>query len=126
MASYKVFKEDSEDLGFVFACLLSHVISPDEFQKWVLWVIQEQEPPPTDLVDLVDFQGPPFHLIERIGFVPVWSASDKEKGALMALAAMRGVQSFESCPDNEEGASPRIVDPAILEKFRALFPFIVL
>ena len=67
----KIYKDNSDDLGFVIGCLFSQAINLCEFRLWVDSVIEKL---PADLIpnymfDLAGFDGHLFEISKIIGFV---------------------------------------------------------
>lgn len=129
MGRFRVTKEDSYDLGFADACQLSAAISPEEFVKWVYWVIENSDQDlPSYFFDLDSLSNSAGALYDAIGFVPSPELSDSEEKAIDGIAYKRG--AYDPLPDydvhiSKEDALNALADnPQIEERFRNTFPFI--
>ena len=119
----KITKEDSEDIGFVLAALTSQAITMSELREWALNVVQNEVDYPTYVLDLMEFDGPPFKLYELIGFYPDFELSDLENKALYGIAFKRGMDVFEDVP--EDMALDALKCSGYVEElFRRNFPFL--
>ena len=78
---WKIYKEESSDLGFAIGCLFSEAINLNEFRQWVELCINDlnQDEIPLYMFDLIDFEDSlaKIHLV--IGFVPSSGLSKTEK-----------------------------------------------
>lgn len=66
--------EDGKVIGFVVDSLLSGAITRDEFQQWLLYIIDKNDPHdlPLYIFDLLDFNGHLYHMGKIIGFATGW------------------------------------------------------
>ena len=119
----RLTKNDSHDLGFVRWCLACEAISKDEFRKWVLYVIEEIDNPPSYIFDLIDFDGFLTDLNRLIPFTPDWSPTNQELAAISGITLSRGFSPYE--PVDEEACIQAISQCAsIRDWFTQIFPFI--
>lgn len=74
MSAEGLTREDGKVIGFVVSCLYSCAITRDEFQQWLLYVIDKNEVDdlPLYIFDLLDFNAPLFLIDKVIGFVTGW------------------------------------------------------
>lgn len=129
MAKFRLSRDDSSDLGFALTCLISGVISFDEFKEWIYYVIEHE--------DIDDIPGHFFKILdikiksdftlrvrEIIGFYPGFNPTDNERRAICAIGYKRfeGYNSDFTPKERALAASSR--NPHIEQRFRAAFPFI--
>lgn len=124
----KIYKDNSDDLGFVIGCLFSQAINLCEFRLWVDSVIEKL---PADLIpnymfDLAGFDGHLFEISKIIGFVSSSKLSNDEKVSLSAIAYLRGADVYDPPVTKEEALKALEKNPNILERFKSTFPFIKL
>ena len=123
---WKIYKEESSDLGFVIGCLFLQAINLTEFRQWIELCINDlnQDEIPLYMFDLVDFQDSlaKIHLV--IGFVPSSGLSKTEKVALEGISHLRGVDIFYPICTQKQSIECLKKNPHISEKFKITFPFI--
>ena len=114
---WMIYKENSNDLGFVLSCFFSQAITMNEFKKWLDIVIMDTPTNelPNYFFDLVDFNQANFHLTNVIGFSP------SNEG----IAYIRKVRPLIDMSVKEETALKALQNnPQILERFKKFFPFV--
>lgn len=124
----KIYKEKSDDLGFVIVCLYSQAINLNELKKWVELCIDvlPQDKIPLYMFDLIDFDESLLRLHSTIGFVPSCRLSKKESAALEGIAYLRGEDVFDPIYDKDKSLKCLKNSPNILSRFKKMFPFIPL
>lgn len=128
MQSYKVDKDNSADLGFVYSCRLSGAISREEFKMWVYWVIEhskEELPPFFFFLDEVTFFSNEFY--ETVGFIPETDLNEDEESAIDGIAYLRGghdEKKYDPRIERDEAITALNKNPVIETRFREMFPFI--
>lgn len=129
MAKFRVTIEDSYDLGFADACLLSAAISREEFSKWVYWVIEHSDDElPTYFFGLDSLERRAGALYRAIGFVPSPDLSDSESNAIDGIAYKRGAYdpppNYDAHIGREDALRALADNPHIEQRFRDTFPFL--
>ncbi|MFU2090578.1 hypothetical protein ACU6T4_11620 [Avibacterium paragallinarum] len=122
----KLTKNESSDIGFAKSSLISEAITLDEFNEWVIFIIDNYpvDELPIYLFDLVDFQGYLCDLIGIIGFTPNSELNESENNALYGIAIKR-FGNIIDCPISYDCALNALNNnPHVLTKFREIFPFI--
>lgn len=123
---WKIYKEESSDLGFAIGCLFSEAINLNEFRQWIELCINDlnQEKIPLYMFDLIDFEDSlaKIHLV--IGFIPSSELSKTEKIALEGISYLRGIDIFDPTSTREQSIEYLKKNPHISEKFKRTFPFI--
>ncbi|WP_420001714.1 hypothetical protein ACN19N_15425 [Acinetobacter sp. LF10] len=123
---WKIYKEQSSDLGFAIGCLFSEAINLNEFRQWIELCINDldQDEIPLYMFDLINFEDSlaKIHLV--IGFVPGSGLSKTEKIALEGISYLRGVDIFDPISTQEQSIEYLKNNPHISEKFKQTFPFI--
>ena len=123
---WKIYKEESSDLGFAIGCLFSEAINLNEFRQWVELCINDlnQDEIPLYMFDLINFEDSlaKIHLV--IGFVPSSGLSKTEKIALEGISYLRGIDIFDPISTREKSMQCLKKNPHVLEKFMQTFPFI--
>lgn len=115
-------KNDSDRIGFVYACLFHQALDVSELNKWA--EVNYDVDSPGYMLDLIGFDAPLFHLSKVIGFAPVWSRSSEEENALYGIAYSRKNELFD-CPISRSEALKFLNDnPHILDRFKKEFPFL--
>ena len=122
---WAIYKENSEDLGFVLMCLAYQAITIEELKKWLDIVLMDTptEELPNYFFDLID--GDVFDIFKNMSYVPHSSLSRYEKYALEGIAYIRKVRSLTDMLAKEETALKALQNnPQILERFKKFFPFV--
>ena len=100
----RVIFNDSIDLGFAVAALITGTVDRSEIATWAARVIDKVEDPPTYIYVMLDmerYQGRGLH--HEIGFTPTNGVeSDEEFHYLREIAVRRSKEDF----DYLEGKSP--------------------
>ena len=125
MAGLRLLKNDSEDIGFVDACLIAGVITFEEFKCWLFWVVEIEVDAPNYVWDLMDLKEKfDYKPLQIMGFNPVWTHSRDEDDALDGIGYTR-YADFISDATSRNLALEKLADnPHIIERFRKTFPFI--
>ena len=124
---WMIYKENSNDLGFVLSCFFSQALTMNEFKKWLDIVIMDTPTNelPNYFFDLVDFNQANFHLTNVIGFSPSNDLSRHEEYAIEGIAYIRKVRPLIDMSVKEETALKALQNnPQILERFKKFFPFV--
>lgn len=58
-------RENGDEIGFVWSCLLNQAISLDEVKRWCYLVIQRGDDYPEYILDMIDFEGANFQFTQR-------------------------------------------------------------
>lgn len=124
--TFRIYKDNSEDLGFVLCCLYSDVIDLFEFKLWVEYVIETIaiEDIPLYMFDLLDFNGSSNEFYKIIEFSPGGNLSPNEDKALYGIAFLRGRDVYDSPVSKEEALKLLENNPSVLNWFKKNFPFI--
>ena len=123
--NWKIYKENSEDLGFAISCFFNRAITSDEFKKWLEIVLMDT---PTDelpnyFFDLID--GDVFDIFKNMSYVPHDNLSRYEEYAVEGIAYIRKVRPLTDMLAKEETALKALQNnPQILERFKKFFPFV--
>lgn len=125
MRKFKLKREASDDIGFAKSCFITGAINRDEFNEWVLFVINNSsvDELPLYIYELIDFNGDFSDLIEIIGFTPDPVLNEDEDDALYGLTIKRFGKSHFSSKKNR-WLSALDNNPHILARFIKMFPFI--
>ena len=123
---WKIYKEESSDLGFAIGCLFSEAINLNEFRQWVELCINDlnQDEIPLYMFDLIDFEDSLAKIHSVIGFVPSSRLSKTEKIALEGISYLRGIDIFDPMSTQEQSIEYLKNNPHVSEKFKLTFPFI--
>mgnify|MGYP003610307570 FL=1 len=123
---WKIYKENSSDLGFAIGCLFSQAINLIEFRQWVELCITDlnQDEIPLYMFDLVDFEDSLYKIHLIIGFVPSSGLSKTEETALEGISYLRGIDIFNPIATKETALNTLKQNLHILEKFKRTFPFV--
>jgi len=119
-------KENSEDLGFAYACLIYGAISFDEFLRWAYYVIENYEVFPDYFLKIIDLQD--FHELRPMdvfGFTPVWSHTRRDMKTIMAIGFKRGIKKSEDIIRQSDSQKFITTDTRILSRFNRTFPFLL-
>ena len=122
---WKIYKENSEDLGFAISCFFNRALTSDEFKRWLDIVLMDTptEELPNYFFDLVD--GDVFDISKNMGYVPHDNLSRYEEYAVEGIAYIRKIRSLTDMSVKEETALKALQNnPQILERFKKFFPFI--
>ena len=113
-------KDDGTLIAFVRLCFLSGAIDHAELQCWSLKMIGEIDKYPLYLLDLMDFTGPRFHIINIIGFTPSADHGDNIERTIDQIALHRkGITTDAIAKEDLEAAS--WVNPTVVEQFNRVF-----
>lgn len=126
-SKFKLTKEKSDDIGFVKSCFIIGAINRDEFNEWIMFVINSSDVNelPVYIYDLIDFNGDFFDLINTIGFTPDPVLTEEEDDAIYGIAIKRFGGEDSSLLKNKWLNSLN-KNMHILDRFRKVFPFISL
>lgn len=90
--TWRITREDGEDLGFAYDCFLSGAVSLEELKEWLYRVLQDTDDVPQLLIGLIDVDDP-HELIRRVsdivGFHPGADLSRMQENALEGIAYAR-------------------------------------
>lgn len=129
--SLRLTKNDSADIAFTEACLMSGAVTQDEFRVWLYHVIENHDDIPTYIFDLIDLED--MREIFRggngpIGFYPISDFNDEESNAITGIAYKRGYYDreldYDVYIDRSEALEALDKNPQIERRFREMFPFI--
>lgn len=127
--TWRVTKDDSEDLGFAKWCLTSAAIEHDEFVAWVYRVIVDTDRSLPHLLALGDTTDR-FEVLgcwrDIVGWHPDWTPSVREIAAIDGIAYLREPRQQLDATDPESGLRALRRCPGILTRFTRLFPDIAL
>jgi hypothetical protein len=123
---WKIYKEESFDLGFAISCLFLQAINLTEFRQWIGLCISDlnQDEIPLYMFDLIDFEDSLAKIYLVIGFVPSTRLSKKEKIALEGISYLRGIDIFDPISTQEQSIECLKKNPGVSERFKRTFPFI--
>lgn len=116
----RIAPEDSADLGFVVACLLSGAIDTAELRAWSCRAIAACHDPPHYLFDLLEFDRAAFHIYDAIGFMPEEPAFPWR--AVSGIAAARGRPIDETVVHRDTALEALRASPEARAAFRRAFP----
>ena len=122
---WAIYKENSEDLGFVLMCLAYQAITIEELKKWLDIVLMDTptEELPNYFFDLID--GDVFDIFKNMSYVPHDNLSRYEEYAVEGIAYIRKVRPLIDMVVKEETALKSLQNnPQILERFKKFFPFV--
>ena len=128
---FKLKKEDSEDIGFVYLCLLSAAINMNEFKKWLDYVIENSaiDDIPTYFFDLLNIESVG-EINRNDGVIPFTISAGLSKGessALSGIAHKRGNLkniNYDLHITKESALRAVRKNPHVEDRFRETFPFI--
>ena len=120
----KIYKENSDDLGFVHACLFSQAISLSELKLWAESIVINSKECPNYIFDLIDFNEAIYKLTNVIGFVPSWHHDKDDEIALIGIAFKRGVEVYDASVSRNDALKVLERKIELLERFIETFPFI--
>ncbi len=118
-------KKDSTLIGFVCACLFNQVINKKDLNKWATGIVVNEKSYPLYIVELMDFNGALFEVINIIGFSPYWKRTEDEEKALYGIAYKRGMEIYDPSVGKQEALEKLIENPSIEKTFKKTFPFII-
>ncbi|WP_433566847.1 hypothetical protein ACQP1O_17660 [Nocardia sp. CA-151230] len=120
-------QEDSGTIGFVLSCLFNEAIEMPELRRWCEHVIitNEIQDIPQCMFDLVSVDDDPGRVSEIIEFAPD-EITKQEDDALYGIAFQRGRDVFDPPLSPAEAQRTLLTRPDVLQRFRAVFPFIEL
>jgi hypothetical protein len=116
--------DDSDDIGFVNACVFSQAISVSDLSQWAQYSIALNDAVPAYVYDLVDFTEPLFKISKVYGFSPVWERTQDEEIALFGIAYLRGITLCDCPVEESEALAVLQAHRNILDRFRRTFPFL--
>ncbi|WP_261845087.1 hypothetical protein [Aliamphritea ceti] len=120
----KIYKNDSDDLGFAYTCLFSQAVNLSEFKKWAEKIVLEVDDCPDYIFELIDFEGEIYKMNEAIGFSPSWDHDINDEYALIGLAYKRGVEVYDSPISKKNALEVLHKNIGIEDRFKSSFPFI--
>jgi len=124
---FRVSRDDCEDLGFATECLVSGVLSFDEFKNWLYEQIKVTDDFPVNLYDVLDIDNKFDYILnshELIGFTPYWEKNSKEELALDGIGYKRQFDFSSDLSTKEKALQALLENPQIETRFRSTFPFI--
>ena len=123
---WKIYKEESSDLGFAIGCLFLQAINLTEFRQWIELCISDlnQDEIPLYMFDLIAFENSLAKIHLAIGFVPNSGLSKTEKIALEGISYLRGIDIFDPISTQEQSIKCLKKNPHVSEKFKRTFSFI--
>lgn len=129
MAKFRLTRDDSDDVGFALTCLISGVITFEEFKDWIYHVIEHE--------DVDDIPGYFFRILdidnkfdftnratEVMGFYPGFGPTKDESRAICAIGYQRFEGYHSDFVNKERALSAALRNPQIVQRFRNTFPFI--
>lgn len=122
MTKRAITKENSSEIGFVSACLLSNAISIEELNEWAISIAATENDYPLYIVELFDFNAPLMHLTRTIGFAPVSGLSSNQSEALSAIAPLRGRRYTNESISHESAKQLLANEPNVIQRFVLSFP----
>ncbi|MBF9043370.1 hypothetical protein HKCCE4037_08530 [Rhodobacterales bacterium HKCCE4037] len=133
-AKPRVTREDSADLGFAWACLMSGAITLDEFKAWaehVVTVMDAEDLPPhmIELMELDSRRDATLGLKDLTGFWPhdPFMDNSAHATALHGISALRGAFRAEDAGTTRAKAVALLsTHPQVAERFATVFPFLTL
>ena len=123
--SFRVWKNNGEDLGFAIACLVTGAVTFDEFKEWLYLVIEHADDLPGYIFDILDIKERfDFKPSITIGFVPHWEHMDRELDAIEAITYNRRSEYISDAASRKDALKALEENPHIEQRFRETFPFI--
>lgn len=120
----RITPEDSADLGFAVACLLSGAIDTAELRAWADRAIAAMDDPPLYLFDLVEFDRAACHIYDVLGFMP--DEPPFPWRAINGIAVARGRRIDETVVRCQSALEALRKCPEARDAFRRAFPEIEL
>ena len=122
---FRLDKENSDDIGFVYTCLISGVVSLLECKDWIYHVIEIENDVPNYMFDILDIEHKSdFIPLRIIGFTPSWNKTDAEDYALEGIGYKRQGDFVSDAVSRAKAIKSLKDNPHIEERFREMFPFI--
>lgn len=119
-----IYRENSEDIAFVMACLLSEAITSDELRKWAEYVLESEEHYPGYILELLEYDGNPTKIHRLLGFTPVWNSTPPDQIAVTGIVFARGRKPFEKIIPENDAMVALEKSTAVKALFAKNFPFI--
>lgn len=118
----RIYKEDSDDLGFALSCLACQAITIGEFKEWVAFVIGSFDHP-EEFIDLLEVRYLA-DVYKVIRYAPILADREAIERALYGIAYYRFGDLFDASVP--EGAAKEALSQRedVLARFREAFPFI--
>ncbi len=125
MPNWRLTKQDSDDIGFVYSCLVSGAISFEEFKSWLYLVIEQEDEVPSYVWDAIDLnQKFDFVPLKVMGFTPGWKRSDDENDAINGISYRRRKDYTSDAVASDDALKKLRENPHIEDRFKKTFPFI--
>ncbi|MBC9248443.1 hypothetical protein H4P12_17405 [Paracoccus sp. 11-3] len=127
ITNFHLTKDDNEDISFASSCLVSGVITLEEFKAWAYSIVENEKDVPSYIFDIVELENKfdyTLNMHRIIGFFPSWELSGEEDAALEGIGYKR-YKDFSSdfAPRNQALAALE-KNPQVEERFLRTFPFI--
>lgn len=123
---WKIYKENSADLGFVINCLFSGAIHLHEFRQWIERVISDLpiDDIPLYFFDLLEFDGGLAHILMIIPHSTHNDLTKDEDNAVYGMVYLRKIKQYEYHVSKKVALKALKRNPHIYQRFKDFFPFI--
>lgn len=125
--NYHLTKDDNEDIAFASSCLVSGVITLEEFRAWACSIIENSENIPNYIFDIVELKNKLDYTLNMhriLGFIPSWELSDEEDVALEGIGYKRYENFSSDFAPRKKALAALEKNPQVEERFFRTFPFI--
>ncbi|KPQ22191.1 MULTISPECIES: hypothetical protein [unclassified Halomonas] len=123
--NFRLEKNDSDDIGFAKASLVSGVLKFSEFKQWLYYVIEHQDQVPAYFWDILDIENKfDFKPFSVMGFNPSWEHTESESDALDGIGYRRWNDFLSDAVPREVALQELDRNPHVEKRFRETFPFI--
>ena len=125
MQELKLVRNNSDDIGFVHACLIPGVINLDELKEWIYFVIEHYDQTPSYFFRILDLNHKfEYNAFEIMGFVPGFEPKKDEYNALIGVGFKRGAINSNDNLTRKDAIKALERNPHIEKKFYEMFPFL--
>ena len=122
---FSLTRNDSSDIDFALACLMTRAIHFSEFKEWLYFVIEHAEAPPSYVFEMLDVDlYVDFKPLNIRGWHSEPELTDGEWDALEGVSFMRNINSFEDRISRTQAIAQLQYNPAFFDRVKDFFPFL--
>lgn len=124
---FRISKENSEDIDFAGTCVISSIITFEEFKKWLYLIIEQSDQIPEYVYDVLDLNRKfdfTLRSYQILGFDIGYEGTISEENALYGIGYRRNPNYRSDAVSREEALKALVENPHIEKRFREMFPFI--
>ncbi|MCZ4283148.1 hypothetical protein O4H49_20385 [Kiloniella laminariae] len=127
--SFRLEKNNSDDIGFASTCLVAGIIDFDEFKAWLYFVMENSDEIPSYFFNILDINEKFEYTLKRqevVGFTPSWEGTTFEENALYGIGYKRNIAYQNDVVSQISALKALSKNPHIEERFKETFPFLEL